>query len=150
MIKGEYIFYYCPQSNDAVAGFVSRFAKKHGYRVVSSLKSMREAEKGFVSHNDAGPIEFLNLLKDATIVMGFSLHMVIFSLIMKKPFFAISTTEGARIKDLLDEVGLASRFVLADSDPSLLNNAPIDWESVDIKISNIKQVGIDFLKEALA
>ncbi len=149
LIKGQYLFYYTPWQIDDVSDFVYSFARKYGYKVVSSKKSRSKAEKGFIPYNNAGPEEFLNLLKNATVVCGFSLHMVILSIVFHKDFYAVMQSEGTRIRDFLGEVGLCSRLVYTQSNPIMINAGPIDWEEVDKKLAVLKQSGFDFLREAL-
>ena len=149
LIKGQYVFYYTPWQIDAVSEFVSGFAKIHGYRVVTSKKNHTKAEKGFIAYNNAGPVEFLNLLKNATVVCGFSLHLVLLSLIFHKDFYAVTQSGGARIGDILDEFGLSSHLVYAHSDPSMISMGSIDWKEVDSKLAVLKQSGIGFLRNAL-
>ena len=150
MVKGRYIFYYSPLQRNDVSEFVARYAKICGFRVVSSNKSRAGAEKGFISYNNSGPSEFLNLIKNATIVCGFSFHLVLFSLVFHKQFFVVTSSGGSRIKCLLDEVGLSSRMYYTHSDPSSMKVEPINWESIDNKMREMQLVGESFLREALA
>lgn len=149
LVKGQYLFYYTPWQIDAVSDYVYSFAKVHGYKVVSSNKSRSKAEKSFIPYNNAGPEEFLNLLKNATVVCGFSLHLVILSIVFHKEFYAVMQSEGARISDFLGEVGLCSRLVYTQSNPTMIKAGPIDWEEVDKRLSVLKQAGFVFLREAL-
>ena len=150
LIKGDYIFYYSPQPDDMLAGFVARTAKQLGYKVISSNKGPGREEKGFIPFCNAGPAEFLNLLKNATLVCGRSMHLVAFSLIMHKPFYALSRSGGARVSHLLEEVGLSSRLVRVDSDLSSIDMEPIDWITVETRMATLREMGYHFFKEVLS
>lgn len=150
LIKGDYIFYYSPQPNSLLAGFVARLAKQRGYKVISSNKGTGKEEKDFIPFCNAGPVEFLNLLKYATLVCGRSMHLVAFSLILHKPFYALSRSSGARVSHLLDEVGLRSRLVRVDTAFPSIDKDSIDWMRVEMRLDILRERGCHFLEEVLS
>lgn len=150
LIKGKYIFYYSPRPDIILAGLVNKMAKQCGYKVVSSNKGTGKEEKDFIPFCNAGPAEFLNLMKYASFVCGRSMHLVAFSLIMHKSFYALSTSDGARIGNLLDEVGLRARSIKVDSDLSSIDMEPIDWIKVEMRLNTLREKGYRFLEEVLS
>lgn len=150
LIEGNYILYYTPQPDQAISGYVSKLAKRLGYKVVMSNKGKGKEEKDFIPFCDAGPVEFLNLMEHAALVCGWSMHLVAFALLMHKPFYAVSRSEGARIRHLLAEAGLLSRLVRIDDDLSTIDSSPIDWDEVDNRVDTLRQSGYRFLEEALS
>lgn len=149
LIKGDYILYYTPKPDKSIAGYVANLAKRLGYKVVISNKGKGKEEKEFISYCDSGPVEFLNLMNHATLVCGRSMHLVAFALLMHKPFYAVCRSEGARIRHLLDEVGLPSRLVKIDDDLSTIDQRPIDWDGVEMRLDVLRQTGYRFLEDAL-
>ena len=103
----------------------------------------------FVNHNDAGPKEFLNLIKNAEIVCGYSMHMAIFALLFHKPFFVITEKADTRINDLLKSFGLEDRIVSSADLMREHNITNIDWMNVDTKIAEFRSAAIDYLTKAL-
>lgn len=150
LIKGDYVFYYSPRPDRMLAGLAAKVAKRFGFKVISSNKGTGREEKSFIPFCNAGPAEFLNLMKYATLVCGRSMHLVAFSLIMHKPFYALSRSGGARISHLLEEVGLSSRSVRVDSDLLSIDMTPIDWVKVEVRLDTLRERGYRFLDEVLS
>ncbi|MBR0299709.1 MAG: polysaccharide pyruvyl transferase family protein [Bacteroidales bacterium] len=155
-VKGRYIFYYCPQFGRESASIVATYAKERGINVVTSNKHLAREERGFISCSNAGPVEFLNLLKNASLVCGHSLHLVALAILLHKPFRAISGTKDSRIANLLDAVGLSSCYLMTVSSSGSIDPfsrsfdfPPIDWSAVDTKLGTLRQAGLAFLKRAL-
>jgi len=62
--------------------------------------------------NNAGPLEFIELIKNASYVCTNSFHGTAFSLIFNKPFLvAPHTTRNTRIASLLEKLELTSQMV---------------------------------------
>ena len=150
LIKGDYVLYYSPQPDAQIAQYVSFFAHNHDYKVISPNKSLAKEEKGFIALNEAGPAEFLNLLKNASVVCGRSFHLAVFSIIFHKPFFAIGNKRGMRIKSLLTSFGQEDRyFMTSDLERIEGNLSPIDWDKTDLSLLSQRRVGEAFLENAL-
>ena len=149
LIKGKYLFFYSPFSNNDVSNFVSFYAKKRGVRVVSSNKRNNRHEKDFFAYNNAGPIEFLNILVNAEMVLGDSLHLAIFSILFHKPFFIISSRPQNRIKDLLELYKLSSRYIILENGTELDDEMQIDWDFTDRNINRERQKGNYFISHSL-
>lgn len=150
LVKGDYVFYYSPQPDRQIAEYVSRFAHVHGFKVVSPNKGLAKEEKCFISYNNSGPSEFLNLLKNAAVVCGRSFHLAVFSMIFHKPFFAVGKTEGMRIKSFLAPFGLADRYFMTSDNERIEGELPpIDWEKTDRTLLAQRRVGEAFLENAL-
>ncbi len=97
------------------------------------------------------PIGWLNLIRNAQIVITNSFHGVVFCLIFHTPFFAllldgeIGTTNG-RIIDLLNEVGLTSRMLTPLQANKIFDYEDwIDWIKVDNVLEGMIQQSINFL-----
>ncbi len=118
-VESKYIFFYSlePSSNDI--RLVKQFSKKLGLPVVVSKYSNRkDFFNPFIKKYASGPIEFLNLINNAELVLSTSFHGTVFSLLFNVPFFAINGLADNRIGSLLKNVKLEER--------SLSYN---DWES---------------------
>ena len=60
---------------------------------------------------NAGPWDFLNLLKNAEVVISGSFHATVFSILFKRPFFAINGDTDNRISQLLFNTNLQNRSI---------------------------------------
>ena len=64
---------------------------------------------------DAGPLEFLNLINNAKLVLSSSFHGTVFSILLNKPFFAINGKDDYRISTLLKKMDLNERTIEMDN-----------------------------------
>ena len=115
--KGKYIFLYNLKGDKNIL----KIAKK----VSNILKILYVFKKKY----DVGPIEFLNLIKNAQIVLSSSFHGTIFSILLNKPFFAINGSKDFRINTLLKKMNLETRT--------------IEIDNVDEKCKNVWDISFD-------
>lgn len=95
--------------------------------IVTGRKSLRKVYRHTVIAT-AGPKEFLGLLMNADFVATDSFHGTVFSLIFEKDFITVPhKTTGARMRDLLETVGLAER--LRSEVDEVKSMFSIDWAS---------------------
>lgn len=105
---------------------------------------------------DAGPREFIGLIKNAQLILTDSFHCTVFSLITNTNNFYtyISPTgdRGSRIIDLLDIYNLSDHMVNSMNEiPNTikLNDMCIDYEPVNDIMKQEQAIGRKFLSEAL-
>ena len=83
---------------------------------------------------DMGPLEFLNCIKFAEVVVSTSFHATAFCHIFHKEFVTILPPKnGERIVSLLEQTGLMNRSVAEKVDIDAIEKT-IDWKSVDIRL----------------
>jgi len=88
---GKYILYYSLGQNKEHINLVKKISKLLKMPVVTTrYAGRRELFSGFKQVYDVGPVEFLNLLKNAELVISSSFHGTIFSTILEVPFYAIN------------------------------------------------------------
>ena len=146
LVKQKYLFYYEPRHEYEMAMRISKFAKKNGLKAVCSSSPSLPCP-GCVNYNNAGPKEFLNLIKNAELVCGYSMHMIVFALMFHKQFIVVSDLADTRIVDLLRQFGLEDRIVSNNS--ITMDFSDIDWRKVDEKVQELRRKGMDFLDKAL-
>ena len=101
---------------------------------------------------DVGPIEFLNLIENAELVISSSFHGTVFSIIFEKQFFVETKKEkyeNDRIINLLDNAGIKNREI-KDQDWDHLSNSVEDWKTVKNNLSIKREESIQFLKDSLS
>ena len=100
------------------------------------------------------PNQWLYYIKNSDFVICSSFHAVVFSLIFHKPFIALVPPNcknkggNMRINTLLEDTGLYYRIV-PYFDKKQINqiiNTDIDWNKIDNKINQLKELSIEFLK----
>ena len=149
LVKGKYIFYYHPYANEKIERFAMDYAEKTGIKIVTSIGEYNQC-KGMKRYQATGPKEFLNLIRYADIVCGYSFHMVVFCMILQKDFFVISNHKDNRISGLLEAVDM-SDFIYYTNDTKLrkVTSKVSNWNKIASLLSEYKKIGDDYLKESL-
>lgn len=92
-----------------------------------------------------GPVEWLQTLARARMVVSNSFHGVALSVVLNRPFIAVGLPGkragmNARVQNLLSIAGLTDR-ILKTPDPAAvraLAAAPIDWDSVNARLATVR------------
>lgn len=96
-----------------------------------------------------GPIEFLNLCKFATYTIGLSFHLIVFSILLRIPFYAIDGMNDSRIRDLLILTGLTSRSV-CNGELNDVTLCPIDFDTALKNIAKARCQSVEWLKKSMS
>lgn len=142
IIKEQYVLVYNLNHNNtsAIKTEAIRVAKKHGCIIVA-IDSSFKCKFSKRNIHDAGPVEFVNLIKNASYVVTDSFHGMSFALIMQKPFSVWHKhSDSSRIYDLLSDIGVTS----------CINNSIIEnnfnWSIISKKIKQKVDDSITFLQ----
>lgn len=138
----EYIFTYMLDTN-----LVSELAEKMDLPLVN-VQFSRSLRSRTVGKNiyDAGPAEFVKLLRGARYVLTGSFHATVFSLLMHKPFLTVVPPKvGSRIIDLLS--GLKLNNHLWQPGAEEIPNA--DWARVDEELAVRRAVSLGHLRQMI-
>lgn len=120
---------------------------------VLSLSLSKVPVLGVKSIRDAGPMEFLALIKDASFVVTNSFHGCCFSLIFNKDFCWYShdskskraQLHATRAKDLFNRLDIADRLVDETTQPL----GSIDYNEVNTHLDSLRQASLRVLEEML-
>ena len=143
--KGDYIFYYSPFYNKNAEAIAANLGKRMRIPVITTNGEL-QSNSYFIQMNSAGPIEFINYLKNAKFVCGYSYHLVVFSLLFHKDFAAIDGKKDARIMGLLKHCNL-ERKASNDVEEIISNLGGLDEDIIDKCLQNERQTGIDYLNK---
>lgn len=157
--KNEYsgedylLLYFLKHDKSAplLISFANMLSRKYHLKVLYSF--VKVPKRVFAMESESfyfsGPAEFVQLVKNAKIVVTNSFHGTIFSLLYHRPFFTyLVSTMKARVVDLLRETDMEDRIVYGYrrmTDDML----DIDFGKADSVIEEKRKVSIDFLKKAL-
>ncbi len=99
---------------------------------------------------NAGPLEFLRLVRDASFVITTSFHGTAFSLNFEKPFFSIinNSEKDTRMTDLLKSVGAEDRALMYNSG-TFNTSLEMDYSNITPRLVEIRNNSFEYLKEAL-
>lgn len=104
---------------------------------------------------DAGPSEFLGLIKDASIVVTNSFHGTCFSITYRKPFYTVPTvnlsvkSRNSRLTSLLEILALDNRLFNEETTLPSLDHIEIDYSIVEPLLIKQRNSSLKFLTEAL-
>lgn len=123
------------------------YAKKHKLKIFALTKKTIYADKIFWK---ISPVDFVNLIANASMVFTNSFHAIAFSLIFEKQFFAVRRRENinTRIEDLLSDLNIVYRLIDEDSGEIQKINL-IDFNKVCAVINKRKEESINFIKNSL-
>ena len=101
---------------------------------------------------ETGPMEFVNLIYDAEMLITDSFHGVVVALLLHKDFIVLPRKEGKseqnnRIISLLEKIGVSDRYV--DKMINMNKIKPIEWKMMDEKIDSVRMHSMDYLRKAV-
>ncbi|EHH2567856.1 polysaccharide pyruvyl transferase family protein [Vibrio parahaemolyticus] len=136
--KGK-VFAYILDSTPVINNIINEFALNKSFEI-------KEINDGNGSKKIASMEEWLGEIYNAEYVITDSFHGCVFCIIFNKPFSCVVNNQrGAdRFYSLLRMFDLESRIFDGN-----VNDAPIDWESVNKKLEKNKLMSLGFLKSSL-
>lgn len=148
IVEGPYIFYYTPRLNEKYENLAQKVGEYYGMKVVTSFPHIYNNK--MVTVPESGPAEFLNLLKNATLVIGKSFHLVVFSLLFHKDFIALDGDKDDRMKSILEKLHIIERGQVTEDNYKSIKLPPIDFDFINQLLEDERQKSIHFLNSALA
>lgn len=154
IISGDYIFVYLFGGRDYEREFIEYVNRSLNLKVVTIPFHDKEYNSNYTKLKKAGPIEFLNMIKYASLVITDSFHATAFSLNMNVPFYTLlrnskndKNNMNSRIISILSMVGKQDRIIYGvDSFPENII-LDLNFTFVNNKISELRKEGIGFLME---
>lgn len=153
----NYIFCYFLNMTDEKVNAANDFAKRNGFEIIAIPYLHNEPERYSCKLNGTlvstiGPADFVNLIRNAEVILTDSFHATVFSVLFQKIFWCFGRNTGAhnmntRLHTLLGYVGLQDRIIT----PNELKNEACN-EHIGINMDNLKEKqkeSLEFLKEAL-
>lgn len=117
------------------------FAQKYGLKIVA-VNDCSVTKYANQNINNAGPVEFLNLILYSEYILADSFHATAFSVIFRKQFYTFySKGNISRMKDFLNSINLGERLNTSRELPD------IEWEKHEEILSRNIQYSKSFLKE---
>lgn len=142
-LKEDYIFVYPTQITELLQKTVIEAKQKLGCKVYS-LFYFKGVDKTL---KDTDPIDFLNYIKYAKLVIASSFHATAFSLIFQKNLRVIPHQQtGSRVIDLLQEIHLGQCIV---EDDGKIDFGEITYAEASPVIAENIRKSEEFLKKAL-
>ena len=147
-ISGKYILCYPLVYNELINISLDKLKALTGYSIVVIAQEGRTKIKGDVYIRDAGPKQFVTLIKNAEYVLTSSYHGTAFSMIFEKNFYSFITYHApSRFTNMLNVFGLSNRIVTNIDDITL---DAIDYTKVNSIKSEQCIQSYDYLKNIMS
>lgn len=148
IIADDYIFYYSPLDSNEMFKPVLEFAKIRNIKIVVSQNRDYYKHRLVTCVGDSGPIEFLNIIKNCKFAIGKSFHLIAFSIIFNRQFFAIDGRNDSRLSNILKQLKLDSYAVEVGEE--LPDNVDIiNYSELSEEMEKLKSYSINYIKTAL-
>lgn len=145
---GEYVLIYALGPDERLTKIAKKIANEKNVKIIEL--NDKEKENYFCEQvSDAGPMEFLTLIKNAKAIVTNSFHGTIFSIIFGKEFYTITRlNRNSRMENILDIVGMRDRLI--DKIEELENVNEQDYQKALKNLEEEKKKSQEFLKIALS
>lgn len=148
----DYILLYTMESNYQLLESVRYLAKRRHMQVIHLSWGIRKHRGVDRVINNAGPLEFIELIKNASYVCTNSFHGIAFSIILNKPFLVVPhKSRNTRILNLLEKLDLTSQMVTDNHSLYQLveRNLEYDANKSTRLLHNAIDSSFDFLQKAI-
>lgn len=125
---------------------VEKYAKKNNFEIIKIMGNKYNDQDEIYN-----PIEFVEAIEHAQLVISDSFHCGVFSILMETPFVLFDRIDGlemnSRIMTLLDKFDLQNQFYCGGA---LEESVNIDFFSVTKKVAYERKISMNYLKHILA
>lgn len=154
IINTPYILFYSLECNDEVLNIAKGISRKYNLPIVNPVYSRKYDDKSFIKVYDSGPLEFINLIKNASLICTNSFHGTAFSIIYRKPFYSLAGTSDklmsndSRRMNILKKLNLQDRIIY---NPDMTNKKSfaIDYSEADRLLEKEISSSLRFLRKSL-
>lgn len=154
-IKKPYILFYAVHNGDieGMRNFAKSMQKRLNMPLVVINMNLKEMLYKNKKYYEAGPKEFVTLIKNAEYVCTNSFHAVAFSSILHTKFWVFAHEAGvstsSRIHSITELLGLKNRVLNRKNSGSVNLTEDIDFTEVDKKLQAMVKDSKEFLLNSL-
>lgn len=151
LINKDYIFLYNLKGEKEIIKIAKEVSKITKMPIIVTQRTIiSEIFYGFEKKFDAGPLEFLNLILNAKLVLSSSFHGTVFSILFNKPFYAINGANDFRISTLLEKMNLKNRTIEIDNIKEKCRKIyDIEFKNANALLNAEREKSEIYLKKAL-
>lgn len=151
--KEPYILTYTMigEAQKQVYNAARMMSEKLGIKTLDVSGDPNKMNKKVADNRLCGPDEFLRYVKNAEYVITNSFHGTVFSVLFHKKFITIPHKQtGYRVTELLDKLGLSSRYHDVTTEAIQHLTEEIDYAAVDSKLDALRNRSAQFLKDSIS
>lgn len=118
---------------------IEHLNKLTGYEVIEIRDSFRYKPSRWGAYTEAGPREFLGLIRNAEIVVTNSFHATVFSLLFNRPFYTLRNKFGynSRMEDLTGKLFLSGRMFDENTPLPKKEEIGIDYSEANAELEKL-------------
>lgn len=147
---GNYIYAYLFDNVDGGYETINKLSSHANLPVIANVKDLKRINNLLLDSEDDGPCEILEKIANADFIITDSFHVMIYAILCKKQFIAYSRIgSGIRLRNMLEDLDLSSKFLLYDEEGFEELLKPIDYEHVFGIIDEWRGSTMEFLTDAL-
>lgn len=156
IVDGKYIFLYCLQGVKAGKMWkktLQQLYAKTQMKIIVVSPFFPIYGKNIINLNDAGPIDFLNLIYNADLVLTDSFHGTAYSINFRKNFFVYQSNKNRdpRKKNLLNKFKLSDRMITSKNSQQIISSYNVDYSAInkiiETKVNESRNVLKSFLED---
>ena len=141
---------YSPKYDKEVCDIANKLSKRLNLPVVNTIFIWKMLKYRFIHKLDVGPLEFVNLIANSTLVVSGSYHALVFSAIFHKPFFAVNGNRDNRMITFLKTMNLQNRTIcIEDSHMKVAEAFQCDFTDADKYLQHHRTLSIDYLQKVI-
>ena len=150
LVQGDYILLYVPGYRPSVYDMAQYLSRKLGLPVIVTQFFYKAWHYPFRKHLAVGPWEFLELLRNARLVVSGSFHALVFSTLFHVPFWAVDGDKDNRMVTFLKNMGLEDRTINnLDKGRKWLRSMDCDFMAADQYLEDNRRRSMSHLKEMI-
>lgn len=153
--KERYIFCYLFGNNPFYFRFIEQTSKKMGLPVYIVPFSREQMRADYNQIYDAGPLGFVKLIHNASLVITDSFHATAFSINLNTPFYTLLrdnknkvNSMNSRVIDILSMAELENRLWEEERD-FMDFTTEVDWNKSNMILCAKRREDIQYLKQAI-
>lgn len=134
LISQDYIACYATLDDelDAMMPILREIGKTKNMPIVLFGMVLPREEEGIINVVEAGPFEFIQIIRDAELLLTHSFHGTAFALNFNTPFFTYNDQlENPRKEGILKKVGLSDRIIHNKEEMIKIINNPVDFSNAN-------------------
>ncbi len=143
--RKPYILLYLVNASDSeMWSFVNKHARKNNYDILW-ITPRRNIGKPGKKIRSAGPLDFLDLIENASLIVTGSFHAVCFSLQFSKPFLYTvkDINKSSRVINLIDRLGIEE--VIFDARNPMIPQ--LDYIAIQEKLEDLRKESLAILNQ---
>lgn len=151
---GDYVLFYELGNNPKHYNLAKMYAKNTNCKLIVVPGTFLDYTKKDCEIYNASPVEFMELIYNAKMVITDSFHSTIFAINFNKPFITLKRfkdtkkSQNSRIYSILQMLNLTNRLY-ADNLNYFLENSDIDYTEVNEILKKRRKESLEYLKSAL-